>query len=101
MKKLLLILPFLLLGFLSIAQVPQNLVTKWLRNASNALVINSPVGMQISILQGSASGMAVYVETQNPTTNDNGLVSLEIGNGSVVSGVFTGIDWANGPFFIN
>jgi hypothetical protein len=38
--------------------------------------------MQISILQGSASGTAVYVETQEPTTNANGLVSIEIGTGT-------------------
>jgi uncharacterized protein (TIGR02145 family) len=101
MKKLLLILPFLLLGFLSIAQVPQKMSYQAVvRNSTNTLVINSPVGMQISILQGSATGTAVYVETHNPTTNDNGLVSLEIGNGTVVSGVFASIDWANGPFFI-
>ena len=35
--------------------------------------------MQISILQGSSFGTAVYVETHLPNTNVNGLVSLEIG----------------------
>jgi hypothetical protein len=71
-----------------------------IRNSSEALVTNTTVGMQISILQGSASGTAVYVETQSPTTNANGLVSLEIGVGTVVSGDFTTIDWANGTYFI-
>jgi hypothetical protein len=71
-----------------------------IRNSSEALVTNTTVGMQISILQGSASGTAVYVETQSPTTNANGLVSLEIGVGTVVSGDFATIDWANGPYFI-
>lgn len=56
--------------------------------------------MQISILQGSASGTAVYIETQEPTTNANGLVSIEIGDGTIVSGDFTTIDWTNGPYFI-
>ncbi|MFZ2323076.1 MAG: hypothetical protein WAV89_05190, partial [Ignavibacteriaceae bacterium] len=56
-----------------------------IRNSSNALVTKTQIGMQISILQGSASGTAVYVETQEPTTNANGLVSVEIGNGTVVS----------------
>jgi hypothetical protein len=55
--------------------------------------------MQISILQGTANGSAVYVETQTPTTNVNGLVSVEIGAGTT-SDDFTSIDWANGPFFI-
>jgi uncharacterized protein (TIGR02145 family) len=71
-----------------------------IRNSSNTLVSNQPVGMRISILQGSASGTAVYVETQTPTTSDNGLVSIEIGGGTVVSGTFATINWANGPYFI-
>ncbi|HZK08330.1 MAG TPA: hypothetical protein VFC92_09025 [Bacteroidales bacterium] len=56
--------------------------------------------MQISILQGSASGTAVYVETQTPTTNANGLASIEIGAGTVQTGDLATIDWANGPYFI-
>ena len=70
------------------------------RDGSNNLVSSAAVGMQISILQGSASGTAVYTETQTPTTNANGFVSLEIGNGTVVSGNFTTIDWANNIYFI-
>jgi len=71
-----------------------------IRDNSNALVTNQMVGMQISILQGSANGAAVYAETQAPTTNANGLVSLEIGGGNLVSGNFASINWANGPYFI-
>jgi microcystin-dependent protein len=71
-----------------------------IRNSSNALITNTAVGMQISILQGSINGTAVYVETQIPTTNANGLVSLEIGSGTLVTGTFGAINWANGPYFI-
>ena len=71
-----------------------------IRNASNALVVSTQIGMQISILQGSATGTAVYVETQTPTTNANGLASLEIGSGSVVTGTIAGIDWSTGIYFI-
>ena len=71
-----------------------------IRNASDILVTNTQIGMQISILQGSTSGMAIYVETQKPITNANGLVSFEIGTGTVESGDFATIDWANGPYFI-
>ena len=42
----------------------------------------------------------VYVETNASTTNANGLVSLEMGAGTVVIGTFVSINWANGPSFI-
>jgi len=83
------------------AQTPQKMSYQAVvRNASNNLVASTAIGMQISILQGSSSGTAVYVETQTPTTNANGLVSIEIGSGTVVSGSFATINWANGPYFI-
>ena len=72
------------------------------RDASIALVSNQTIGMQISILQGSATGTAVYTESHTPITNDNGLVSFEIGgnNATIVSGTFNAIDWSAGPYFI-
>jgi hypothetical protein len=83
------------------AQAPEKMSYQALvRDASDALITNQAVGMQISILQGSATGTAVYEETQTPSTNANGLVSLEIGTGTVVSGDFSTIDWANDTYFI-
>ena len=66
----------------------------------NNLVTNQTVGTRISILQGSASGTAVYVETQTPTTNTNGLVTIDIGTGSVVTGTFSTIDWSSSTYYI-
>ena len=85
----------------AIAQVPQKMnYQAVIRNSSNTLVTSAPIGMRISILQGSSNGAAVYVETQRPETNANGLVSLGIGSGTIVSGDFTAIKWENGPYFI-
>ncbi|MCK3682848.1 DUF1566 domain-containing protein [Maribellus sp. YY47] len=101
MKKLYTLLAAVFIAASVFAQAPEKMSYQAvIRNSSNQLVTTQQVGMQISILQGSANGTAVYVETQTPNTNANGLVSIEIGNGSVVSGNFTAIDWANGPYFI-
>ena len=101
MKKIITICAALFITASVFAQSPEKMSYQAvIRNSSEALVTNTTVGMQISILQGSASGTAVYVETQVPTTNANGLVSLEIGAGTVESGDFATIDWANGPYFI-
>ena len=101
MKKIITILAAVLLTASVFAQAPQKMSYQAvIRDASNALVTSTPVGMQISILQGSPTGTAVYVETQTPSTNTNGLVSLEIGTGTIVTGTFASINWATGPYFI-
>ena len=101
MKKLIAILVTSILTVGAHAQAPQKMSYQAvIRNVSNALVTSTPVGMRISIIQGSIFGPSVYVETQTPSTNANGLVSLEVGSGVVVSGTFVGIKWAAGPYFI-
>lgn len=102
MKKLILFLFILALTVTaSFAQAPQKFSYQAVvRDASNNLIANQPVGVQISILQGSAAGEAVYVETQNATTNANGLMTLEIGGGTMLSGDFATIDWGDGPYFL-
>ena len=101
MKTVFTIMVAVLLTAIVSAQSPEKMSYQAvIRNSSNQLVTNQTVGMQISILQGSPSGTAVYVEIHEPVSNANGLVSLEIGSGTVVSGNFSSIDWANGTYFI-
>lgn len=107
MKKIFAFLVLMAIGIILAsgvwAQSPQKMSYQAvIRNSANELVTLTGVGMQISILQSSAMGgtTSVYVETQTPTSNINGLVSLEVGAGTVISGTFSTIDWAKGPFYI-
>ena len=98
MKKLYTLFAVLLLTATTFAQAPEKMSYQAVvRDAGNTIISNQQVGMQISILQDAT---AVYVETQTPTTNANGLVSIQIGMGSVVSGDFSTIDWSTGTYFI-
>ncbi len=101
MKKVITILAAFILVASLWAQSPEKMSYQAVvRNANNELVVNSNIGMKISIVQGSEDGTEAYVEIQTPISNANGLVSLEIGSGLVVSGTFSTIDWLNGPYFI-
>ena len=91
----------LLLTVSVFAQAPQKMSYQAvIRNSSSALITSTPVGVKISILQGTPTGTVAYSEIQTVSTNANGLVSLEIGTGTVITGTFAAINWANGPYFI-
>jgi hypothetical protein len=79
------------------AQSPQKMSYQAvIRNTSDELVTNQPIGLRVSIILGSVNGTVVYTETQTATSNAIGLVSVEIGVGPG----FDEINWANGPYFI-
>jgi hypothetical protein len=71
-----------------------------LRNTSGEIVANKAVSLKISILSGSINGISVYTETHTKTTDASGLISLQIGNGTVLSGAFSAILWGNAAYFI-
>ena len=88
---------YAILPFRVNAQMPQKMSYQAvIRNTSNELVTETVIGMRITILQGTTDGTAVYTETQTPTTNANGLVTIEIGG----EASFESIDWADGPYFL-
>lgn len=83
------------------AQAPQKFSYQTVvRNASQGLVANQSCGIRISIRSGSATGTVVYSETHTKTSNINGLVTLEIGAGTVVSGTFNTINWGADVYFV-
>jgi len=103
MKKIFTLIGITTFTLIMVAQAPQKMSYQFVvRNASNGLVANHAVGVRIAILQGSSSGTVVYQEifNPNPETNANGLVSLEIGTGLPITGTFSAINWAAGPYYL-
>ena len=102
MKRLLLFIGILAMGTgIAKAQSPEMFNYQAVaRNDQGELLTNQSVGVQISILQGSASGSVVYSEQHNVTTDAQGLVNMMIGDGSTTNGNFSDIDWSDGPYFI-
>jgi len=103
MNKIFTVLSAVLISANLWAQAPQSFSYQAVvRGTDNALVSNKKVGMKISLLKGSETGTAVYVETHTPTSNENGLVSIAIGAGTKDASftAFATIDWSKGPHFV-
>jgi uncharacterized protein (TIGR02145 family) len=71
-----------------------------LRNNLGEVLANKTVTIRIGILAGSSTGTNVFSESHTKTTDATGLISLQIGMGTLVSGVFSNINWGNLAHFI-
>lgn len=101
MKRILTGFFSLFLALILSAQAPQAFKYQTVvRDAANAIMKNTDVYFRISILRGSSSGTEVYKETFSLRTNEFGLASFNIGQGSVVSGSFTTIDWSGYSYWV-
>lgn len=102
MKKIIFYVFTMMLSVVSLfAQAPQKMSYQAVvRDAGNNLIISQNVSIRISILQGSELGASLYEETHQVVTNANGLMTIEVGDGTPVTGTLANINWANGPFFL-
>jgi len=100
MKKLIHSIIGLMLSASVFAQAPQSFKYQAVaRDATGEVIADQQVSFQISILLGSESGTVVYTETHVDSTNQFGLITLEIGAGTTTDD-FTAIDWSNDIYFI-
>ncbi|MFC4165531.1 beta strand repeat-containing protein [Epilithonimonas zeae] len=101
MKKIVLIAAFALGTYMVSAQAPEKMSYQAIiRNNTGQLLTNQNVAVRVSVLQGSAAGTSVYSERITGTTNVNGLVSMEIGSGTVLSGTFNTINWGGNSYYL-
>ncbi len=100
MKRIFYTLVLLFMGFVGFSQTPQSFkYQSVIRNSLGEVVANQNVGIQLSILEGSDTGTSVYTETWNVTTNQFGLVSLNVGQGTT-SDVFATINWGGDSYYL-
>jgi hypothetical protein len=101
MKLTLTILLFVTVTLNVLAQSPEKMSYQAIiRSQDNSLVTNSNISLKIIVHQGTLTGTNVYQEKHSVTTNSNGLISLEIGTGTIITGSFSTIAWEKGPYFI-
>jgi trimeric autotransporter adhesin len=94
----LLVFLFSMTGLLH-AQAPQKMSFQAVvRNASGNLINNTTVGVKFQVWQTAPFDEIIYEERQTPNTNSEGMISIQIGSGTVLSGTFSSIGWNNGSF---
>ncbi|MBN3035651.1 MAG: hypothetical protein JW861_08700 [Bacteroidales bacterium] len=84
-----------------VAQPPQSFKYQAVvRDASGQILSNQTFDFRISIRNGSPGGTIPYQETFIATTNEFGMVTLNIGTGTPLIGTFTDVDWSTDPKFM-
>jgi trimeric autotransporter adhesin len=79
------------------AQAPQGISYQAvIRDSNGQVVTGQAVGIRYSILDANTT---IYQETHVSTTDNYGLLTLIVGQGTPTIGSFTNIPWSNGTFF--
>jgi uncharacterized protein (TIGR02145 family) len=101
MKKLITIFTLLFISYFLLAQAP-NLFNYQavIRDNTGQVISNSTIQLRISILMGDPNGLIVYQEIHQTSTNSNGLITLKIGSGNILTGSMEDINWLLDEFFI-
>lgn len=93
-KTITTLLMIIILSGIMVAQPPQAFKYQAVvRGAGGEIMSNQLVDIRISIHDETPVGTIVYQEIFHETTNQFGLVTLNIGLGSTVIGTFGNIDW--------
>ncbi len=95
-KLLILALALPIIGF---SQVPQKFSYQAaVRNADGSMMTEQEIDLKVILRSSTLDGDIVYEETHAVTTSPQGLIAIEVGNGEVVSGVFSEVPWSEGIF---
>jgi hypothetical protein len=91
----------LLLAVITHAQAPQGIPYQAAaRNSSGAILASTNISVRFTIRDSIATGAIKYRETHSVTTTAQGMFSLNVGQGTVVSGTFASINWATNAKFM-
>ncbi len=100
MKQIRNIFLLVLLASITYAQAPQGIPYQAVaRNSSGAILASTSISVRFTIRDSIATGAIKYRETHSVTTTAQGIFSVNVGQGTVVTGTFSGINWgANAKF---
>ncbi|MEI6766418.1 MAG: tail fiber domain-containing protein [Bacteroidota bacterium] len=91
----------ILYAAVSFAQAPQRINYQAVaRDNMGAVIVSSPVCFYLIVHDGTPGGTDIYHEYHTASTNQFGIVNLEIGGGTNIAGVFNNINWGSGNKYL-
>jgi hypothetical protein len=101
MKRLLLSITVFGLCLMVTGQEAESLSYKAIvRNITGEPVVSKFVSIRVSIVLENNAESAIYSELHHPQTNQSGMVSITIGDGTSKSGDLSEIDWNANKYFL-
>ena len=93
---------FLLLSLSAVAQNGGINFQGMARNAAGEALANQKISLRLSVLLNSESGTVEYSETKEVTTSGQGIFSVVVGDGNILTktGNFSDINWKNSLKFL-
>ena len=71
-----------------------------LRDTNGIMLSNQMVDIRVSLLADSVNGTNAYQEIHQTTSNEFGLISLAVGSGNAVFGVWSLLEWESRNYYI-
>jgi len=104
MKKTYIFLTFIFVALQLSAQAPDAFrYQAVVKDDAGVLMSNRKVTFRFEVYKSALQvdgGTKVYSESQQVTTDLNGLVNLSIGKGTVETGIFSTINWSSDSYYI-
>ncbi len=101
MKIIFNFLSLILFAQITYAQAPQGIPYQAVaRNSGGAVLASTAISVRFTIRDSVATGTIKYRETFSVTTTAQGMFSVNVGQGTVVSGTFAGINWGTNAKFM-
>ena len=89
------------LKILAFAQAPQGIPYQAAaKSSTGATLANTTISVRFTIHDSTAAGATLYQETFSPTTNIQGVFSVNVGMGTPITGTFAGINWGTNAKFM-
>jgi hypothetical protein len=83
------------------SQIPQAINYQGIaRTGNGSLLVNQNLNLQISVLTGGQNGSPEFTEKHVTPTNQFGLFTLKIGQGSPVLGTLSAVQWGTGEKWV-